>query len=253
MNRNPLGLVKIPPDDKHCNARTKTGYCKHTPGWRTSHPGTGRCNYHGGEAGRPITIGLYSKRMKLTLKEQISEIVKDPQFSSMYEEFAQLKMVLMNIVGDLPEDFGKEMFKYDEVLCRACGGVVLTPSEAKKRVELMLDVIDRLSRTHERLVKTSVLLNKVITMDQLQYVYRQIAKIIFDATKDKGAAESVMEQLQEIPLFFDPTNALSKSVKKKAESVGVDGPEIENAEFEEIEDNEDLVYNEDEWANPEDI
>lgn len=44
--------------DKHCNAYTKGHYCKRPAGWGTSHPGEGRCKWHGGCAfGRPRKEG----------------------------------------------------------------------------------------------------------------------------------------------------------------------------------------------------
>jgi len=44
--------------------------------------------------------------------------------------------------------------------------------------------------------------NKVITMDQLQYLYSQIAKIVLEATNDKKVSEEIFEKLSTIPLFF---------------------------------------------------
>ncbi len=37
------------PDDDRCGAKTKTGRpCRHPKGFRTDHPGSGRCYRHGG-------------------------------------------------------------------------------------------------------------------------------------------------------------------------------------------------------------
>ena len=37
------------PDDDRCGAKTKSGRpCRHTKGFRTDHPGSGRCYRHGG-------------------------------------------------------------------------------------------------------------------------------------------------------------------------------------------------------------
>ena len=246
MNRNPKNLPEKKPDKK-CNARTPTGYCKHPAGHGTEHLGEGRCRLHGGVAGRPPIHGLYSRRMGLNLREQLEEITTDPQFATMYEEYAQLKMVLMNILGGLPDNFGDELFEHAEVTCRTCGGLVLTDSEAKRRVELILKTIEQLSKTHERIVKTDTALKKVLTPHQVEYLYKRIAAIILD-TCGVEMARDILQQLHEINLFYDgvrkdPTNRRKKTKPFKVEIImeeeEIEDGEIDEAEFMEIDSDED--------------
>ena len=206
MDRNPAELPRKA-SGKYCNARTpvKGGkYCGKTAGTGTDHSGIGRCSLHGGDrSGRPIINGYYSTKIKKTLRDQLIEITEDPQFSTIFEEFAQLKMILGNLLVDLPEDFGKNLFDPDYVLCSECGDrVKIDESKVKKRIDFMVSLIEKLSKIHKRIIETSIMMNKVITMDQLQYLYKKIAEIILDATEDERVAEDIFEKLQEIPLFF---------------------------------------------------
>lgn len=201
-NRNPKNLPQKAPG-KHCNAATPTGYCKNLAGFKTDHLHEGRCYLHGGASdGRPIVNGYYSRKVSKNLRDQLIEITNDPQFSTMFEEFAQLKMVLGNVLSGLPEDFGEDLFNREVNLCKKCGGDIHSETQAKKRVDMLVKLIEKLSKVHKRIIETSIMANKVITMDQLQYLYKQIAQIIFEATDDEDVAEEVFDKLQKIPLFF---------------------------------------------------
>ena len=94
------------------------------------------------------------------------------------------------------------MFSSELGLCSKCGGGIILDSESKRRIDMLINLIEKLSKIHKRIIETSIMMNKVITMDQLQYLYKKIAEIILDATEDEKIAESIFKKLQEIPLFF---------------------------------------------------
>lgn len=49
-------------DSSVCGATKRSGgACRRPAGWGTAHPGTGRCKLHGGNAGRPLETGKYSR------------------------------------------------------------------------------------------------------------------------------------------------------------------------------------------------
>jgi hypothetical protein len=48
-------------------------YCRHRAGWRTDHPGTGRCTLHGGST--PIRHGIYSK----IHHERLADLVREAE------------------------------------------------------------------------------------------------------------------------------------------------------------------------------
>ena len=50
----------VTPPAEYCNTRPRTGtLCRHQAGWRTWHPGVGRCGLHGGAT--PVRHGRYSQ------------------------------------------------------------------------------------------------------------------------------------------------------------------------------------------------
>lgn len=232
MNRNPKNLSKIEADDDHCNARCPAGYCKKPAGWGTEHNGTGRCKLHGGSSlGRPIEHGLYSKKMKSSLQRQLADLVKHPSFKHLYEEFGIMKLAMANLLDGLDEDFFKEIFVEKTVFCKKCGGSVFVNTEEFKKFAMVLDIIERMGRTYDRITKAEINLKKVITLPQLQYIYRQIAKIVLDVVKDKEQAREIYNKLMDTDLFFDP--AKDEPIKRKELA-------IEEAEYEDIDDEEEL-------------
>jgi hypothetical protein len=55
--------AKDKPDDDKCGAKTKAGgSCRHPKGFRTDHPGSGRCYRHGGAS---------PNRAKAAVREQM--------------------------------------------------------------------------------------------------------------------------------------------------------------------------------------
>ena len=71
----PLPMKK--PDAK-CNGRKRSGgYCRQPAGWRTDHPGQGRCRKHGGNTVKgTITHGWYSNITHTRVKDILSGLAK---------------------------------------------------------------------------------------------------------------------------------------------------------------------------------
>lgn len=69
----PAGTIRL---KARCGARTKsTGLpCSKAAGWRTSHPGQGRCYLHGGAT--PIKHGRYSGIQRPRLQELLAELTE---------------------------------------------------------------------------------------------------------------------------------------------------------------------------------
>jgi hypothetical protein len=66
------------PLDGTCGAKTRAGTpCRQKRGWRTSHPGQGRCHLHGGST--PIRHGLYSKIWRPSLEERLLRLPRPAQ------------------------------------------------------------------------------------------------------------------------------------------------------------------------------
>ncbi len=87
--------------DSICNARTPSGYCKMPAGFRTDHVGEGRCYLHGGRAGKPITHGMYSKKLGSTLKAEYDKMVTDPNLLDLHGELAFVKTMMGNFIDSI--------------------------------------------------------------------------------------------------------------------------------------------------------
>jgi hypothetical protein len=103
-----IDSLEIIPADKYCNARTENGRCRNLAGYATDHLGTGRCKFHGGLAGRPITRGLYSKQLKSNLQDEYEKLINDPLLVDLYAEFAVIKTFISKLIGDIQKELNLE-------------------------------------------------------------------------------------------------------------------------------------------------
>lgn len=63
----------------YCGAKTRSGTeCRRPAGWGTEHVGEGRCKLHGGNAGRPIIHGRYSKHLPAQIRAKVETDTSDP-------------------------------------------------------------------------------------------------------------------------------------------------------------------------------
>lgn len=82
-----------------CGAKTKAGKpCTQPSGWGTSHPGTGRCKLHGGNAGRPVTHGRYSAVQRPRIKALLAEFEKDEDPLNLVPELHLLRSLILDFV-----------------------------------------------------------------------------------------------------------------------------------------------------------
>lgn len=82
-----------------CGAQGKqTGKpCRHPAGFRTDHPGEGRCYLHGG-ATPPKTHGRYSKITRTRIKDLIEEFAADENPSDLLPELHLLRALVVDYV-----------------------------------------------------------------------------------------------------------------------------------------------------------
>ena len=81
-----------------CGAQLKRrkGTCEKPAGWRTDHPGQGRCYFHGGAT--PIKHGRYSTIQSEHLREKLERFQKDPDPLKLEPEVALLRAHLEDII-----------------------------------------------------------------------------------------------------------------------------------------------------------
>lgn len=77
------------------HGRQKNCPCRHPAGFRTDHPGVGRCYLHGGR--NPIKHGRYSTIIPAQLRATFEALRADPDMNSLAEEVARLRLVLVQM------------------------------------------------------------------------------------------------------------------------------------------------------------
>ncbi len=93
---------------KYCGARLrkKDRTCRHIAGFRTAHPGTGRCYKHGGirkgadghPADRRVVTGRYSTVQHVRLRELIEQHAADPDPLNLLPEVAALRALFQEFI-----------------------------------------------------------------------------------------------------------------------------------------------------------
>src|SRR5262249_32735892 len=81
-----------------CGARRKqgAGTCRQAAGWKTDHPGVGRCKLHGG--GTPTKHGLYSKIKRKTLHEALKAALDDSVSLALDNEIRLLRAMVNDML-----------------------------------------------------------------------------------------------------------------------------------------------------------
>lgn len=99
MAQKPHATRKSRKPHAACGARLKNGpgTCTKAAGWRTDHPGEGRCYLHGG-ATPPKTHGRYSQIQRAGLRERIERFEADPDPLNLGAEIALLRAFLEDLI-----------------------------------------------------------------------------------------------------------------------------------------------------------
>ncbi|MBI3425036.1 MAG: hypothetical protein HY011_19035 [Acidobacteria bacterium] len=87
-----------PHAEGRCGAKTKSGgrTCAQPAGWRTDHPGEGKCYLHGGAT--PIKHGRYSAIQRASLRDRIAKFADDPEPLNLEPEVALLRAFLEDLI-----------------------------------------------------------------------------------------------------------------------------------------------------------
>lgn len=96
--RRPDGSLRVPPGER-CNARTKgkdRHLCTYKAGYKTDHPGIGRCYLHGGCS--PSHAGRYSTVKLTSLRELIAQFERDPDPLNVLPELAAMRALFQDFI-----------------------------------------------------------------------------------------------------------------------------------------------------------
>ncbi len=189
--RQLIDSLPIKASDKFCNARTPTGYCRMPAGFNTDHKGTGRCHLHGGRAGRSITHGLYSEKLKSTIKAEYDKMVTDPVLVDLYAEFAFAKTMMGNFIGSIQEKIESQQDIW--VTQDRFGTDILSP-EAKALTTLL----ETISRIFVRISDAETKSKNTLNIKQVYAIIKQIKNAMNETCGDCPIRSTLGEKLKNV-------------------------------------------------------
>jgi hypothetical protein len=175
--------LQIKSADKYCNARKVrdengsplASYCKKIAGWGTNHPGTGRCRNHGGSSqGAPIVHGLYSKKVRRTISEEIARISSSPNFLNLYEELALCKAAFSDLLGKLGEKMGTDGNFWISQKQNAYGSEDVISPEAS----LLMKMMETMGKSYERIIASETKVQNTLSVRSVYLILEQIKENI---------------------------------------------------------------------------
>lgn len=171
------GVHENPNKGKKCGAhgRQRNRPCGLPAGFRTDHPGIGRCHLHGGK--NPIKTGLYSSVVREQNAALVEQLAKSPDLTSLDKEIALVR-VLLHEFAERTKEAMEKMADGDKV------GAELA------RIEGMGLQIERLSQIIVRKVQIETAQSTKLTPAAINAVVDIIGGIIvqcFTPTADQLA------------------------------------------------------------------
>lgn len=109
-------------------------YCGQRGGQGTDHFGTGRCRWHGGNAGTHPSHGRNAIMADTRLREVYEGYLNDPDLTSLYPELALLRTILHQIIAE-------------------ARGEIAHDHLSDRTVKLSLQTVEAIGRTVERVDK----------------------------------------------------------------------------------------------------
>ena len=182
---------------KTCGAKLKNkpGNCSKTAGWRTDHPGQGRCYLHGGNT--PIKHGRYSSVQRIDFRERIAKFEADADPLNLAPEVALLRAFVEDFIDRWDAIYGPsgallawhESFHTGEA-----------PPKPKQLPDFsaLTALVDRVGKMAERIYKMRN--DGAITMATLNRVVEQmgadLVAAIHEATIPPDQSEKLLESVE---------------------------------------------------------
>ncbi len=151
------------------------GPCGQAAGWKTDHPGNGKCTLHGGSVtGRPVIHGRYSVKHKQELQDKMQEFLEDPQPGNLMSELALQRAMLQDFVERL-------------------GDTVLIDVIMRKHV---FDMIESISKVVERISR--ILNSTAITAAELQLLQMALPDLLLRYIDEPEKRLAFMGELRQL-------------------------------------------------------
>lgn len=178
-----------------CGARLKSnpnGNCSKVAGWRTDHPGQGRCYLHGGAT--PIKHGRYSSVQRADFRERIAKFEADPDPLNLAPEAALLRAFVEDFVDRWGAIYGP-----DGALLAWHDSFKSGNEESKPKqlpdFSALTALVDRVGKMVERIHKMRN--EGAITLVTLNRVVEQMGADLVAAINEIGIPQDQSEKLLE--------------------------------------------------------
>jgi len=147
---------------------------------------------HGGNAGRPVTHGLYSKTYTQPLRDKVEAIRLHPELFNLYGELVTIKAMFGSIIEVLPEDT-EEWFDDGFEIFEGKKTRVRPDNLAKLRVLIKLS--DTVRKTYKTIVEAEERLRLVLTMNDVITMMKQMKTIIDGTCKECPMRSAIQDRL----------------------------------------------------------
>lgn len=178
-----------------CGAKLKgnRGACTKPAGWRTDHPGQGRCYFHGGAT--PIKHGRYSAIQREDLRERIAKFEADPDPLNLEPEVALLRAFVEDFVDRWDRIYGPDgaLLAWHESFHTGESGP--KPRQLPD-FSAMTALVDRVGKMVERIHKIKT--DGAITLSTLNRVVEQMGADLVAAVQEAQIDQSQITKLLEI-------------------------------------------------------
>ena len=169
--------------------------CSHQAGWGTEHPGTGRCKFHGGSAGRRPIHGRQSHILRQDLQDKINEYIEQgiPALLDLSRELATQKALLEHML---------EYYASEDVTSE---DLALVAPALMKSAEMIGSMAERINRMQN---------STALTANQVLYLQVTVSDILMKYIQDPTDRELAAKELAaRTSGRTDVTGYLSKSIQ----------------------------------------
>lgn len=189
-----------------CGAKLKSGkgLCSKAAGWRTDHPGQGKCYFHGGAT--PIKSGVYSGIQRPGLREKIDKFAQHEDPYNLEPELALLRAFVEDLIERWDAIYGEDgaLLAWHESF--NIGEAVPKPRQLPD-FTAVTTVVDRVGKMVERIQKFKA--ESTISLATLNRVVEQLGAELVGA-------------IQEVSLDADTSAGLLTAVERRWQSIKLD-------------------------------
>jgi len=208
------------------------GYCKNRAGFKTGHLGEGRCYLHGGltplvkknkDENDFLIQSLYTSALPTSMANELATIKTDPLFSSLINEFALLKLLVLSLVKDLPVDLANI---YGKPICHACkeeldpfGDLIFIEyrkdyDNLQKRMDRTITAIREMSNVYDKISKAQERQKRYVQISDLENIIINWGKILNKHFGDDPKIKMVQEELLNAGFFRNPGSQDSELLQR---------------------------------------